>query len=76
MSDNAQDTSKMKLGDLPIKCTFHFGNHDEKPGVFHRFVESVDTDEGNNKFAVTYALVEDSSGRLYQIEPLFLKILR
>ncbi|MCU1041293.1 hypothetical protein [Stenotrophomonas maltophilia] len=76
MSQTAADSSHLKLGEKPIQCTYHYGNHDPKPGIFHQFVDAVDTDEGNNKFAVTYALVEDLDGGLHQVEPQFVKIKR
>lgn len=76
MSKDSEILLEFKLGDSPIACEFHLGDYNPKKGIFHEICHDIRTDEGNNYFAVTRALVEDEDGNLRTIDLDRVKLLR
>lgn len=76
MSKDSEILLEFKLGDSPIACEFHLGDYKPHKGIFHEICHDIRTDEGNNYFAVTRALVEDAGGKFHTIELDRVKLLR
>jgi len=75
MTNEVRTVETAVLGKTPIACQYQYAYTDH-PGIFHGLVNDTTTDEGNNYFAVTYALVEDAHGKLMKLDPAMVKLNR
>ncbi|NWF33159.1 hypothetical protein HH110_08880 [Stenotrophomonas sp. SAM-B] len=75
MTNDVKTLESAVLGKTPIVCQYQYAYKDH-PGIFHGLVNDTITDEGNNYFAVTYALVEDAEGKLMKLDPAMVRLDR
>jgi len=75
MTNDVKPLETAVTGVTPTPCQYSSAN-ESRPGIFHGFVNDTITDEGNNHFAVTYALVEDAQGNLMKLDPVKIKFDR